>query len=316
MFVFLQIDAPKSTAATFVEYTLQKGMTNTQIASDLEHKGVIKSSFFFKAYVFISGKHAKLQAGNYALSPSMSIVEIVNKFATGDVIRDKVTFIEGWTLKDIAAYLASKNFGTQSSLIALLKGSSVTQDFSFLQEKPKGSTIEGYLFPDTYEIYPNEKADALLQVILANFDKKITPQMRADIQSQHRTLFQIITMASIIEKEVQSTQDRKMVSGILWKRIGAGIPLQADSTVNYATGKSDTSASVKDTQINSPYNTYKFQGLPAGPISNPGLDSIMAAIYPKDSPYWYYLSATATGQTIFSKTLAEHQAAITKYLTR
>ena len=121
-------------------------------------------------------------------------------------------------------------------------------------------------------------------------------------------------MASLLEKEVKTLSDKKIVSGILWKRLNADMPLQLDSTVNFATGKSDASCSLKDTQINSPYNTYKCYGLPKGPISNPGIDSILAAIYPKSTDYWYYLSASGTGQTIFSKTLDEQNSAKVKYL--
>jgi len=121
-------------------------------------------------------------------------------------------------------------------------------------------------------------------------------------------------MASMIEKEVQTPEDKKMVSGILWKRITEGMPLQVDATVNYITGKHDKGVQIKDTVIDSPYNTYKYYGLPKGPISNPGMDSIQAAIYPQKSVYWYYLSATKTGETIFSKTLEEHNLAISKYL--
>src|SRR3989344_5547715 len=131
---------------------------------------------------------------------------------------------------------------------------------------------------------------------------------------QKKSIFQIITMASIIEKEVILLEDKKIVAGILWKRINAGIPLQVDATINYITGKNDPGVSIKDTTIDSPYNTYKYYGLPKGPISNPGMDSILAAIYPTKTDYWYYLSADDTGKTIFSKTLDEHNIAVTKYL--
>ena len=121
-------------------------------------------------------------------------------------------------------------------------------------------------------------------------------------------------MASILEKEVKTTEDKKIVSGILWKRLVNDMSLQIDSTINYITNKSEARVAIKDTKIDSPYNTYKYQGLPLGPISNPGIDSILAAIYPIESPYWYYLSASTTGKTIFSKTLLEHNQAVAKYL--
>jgi len=149
--------------------------------------------------------------------------------------------------------------------------------------------------------------------MLANFDEKITPDLRKEITKQKKTIFEIITMASLIEKEVAMDEDRAIVSGILWKRIKLGIPLQVDATITYITGKNNTKISLNDTKINSPYNTYKYRGLPPGPIANPGIAAIRAAIFPKSSPYLFYLSAP-DGRTIFSKTLEEHNTAKTRYL--
>ena len=146
-----------------------------------------------------------------------------------------------------------------------------------------------------------------------NFDKKITPELREEIQQQGKTIFEIVTMASLIEKEVREKEEKEIVSGILWKRLENKIPLQVDATITYITGKKTTKISKEETQIDSPYNTYKYLGLPPGPICNPGIDSIEAAIYPKSSEYWYYLS-TAEGKVIFSKTLEEHNLAKAKYL--
>jgi UPF0755 protein len=180
-----------------------------------------------------------------------------------------------------------------------------------LQDKPKDVGLEGYLFPDTYEITLGNNCDDILNAMLENFDQKLTPALRTEITNQKKSIFEEITMASLLEKEVKTLDDKKIVSGILWKRISIGMPLQLDSTVNYATGKSDASVLIKDTKIDSPYNTYKYPGLPKGPISNPGMDSIMAAIYPKATNYWYYLS---DGKTIFSETLEQHDIAKAKYL--
>ena len=153
----------------------------------------------------------------------------------------------------------------------------------------------------------------LAEMMRANFEKKLTPDLRAKIEEQGKTIFEIITMASIIEKEVITLEDKKLVSGILWKRIGIGMPLQSCATISYITGKKTTKVSVEETQIDSPYNTYKYAGLPIGPICNPGMDSIIAAIEPEQSPYWYHLS-TLEGETIFSRTFEEHNIAKAKYL--
>jgi UPF0755 protein len=148
--------------------------------------------------------------------------------------------------------------------------------------------------------------------MLSNFSKKLNTGLREQIISQKKTVFEIITMASVIEKEVRTMDDKKIVSGIFWKRLETDMALQSCATVNYITGKNDPGVSLKDLEIDSPYNTYKYRGLPKGPISNPGLDSILSAIYPDQSKYWYYLS-TSTGKIIFSKTFAEHRAAQAKY---
>jgi UPF0755 protein len=149
--------------------------------------------------------------------------------------------------------------------------------------------------------------------MLDNFDKKLTQDLRDEIARQKKTIFEIVTMASILEKEVQTDEDRAMVADIFWRRLKAGMPLQADSTINYITGKSDSRANLTDIQIDSPYNTYKYPGLPVGPIGNPGLSAIKAAIYPKANGYWYFLT-TDDGKVIYAKSFDEHKANKAKYL--
>lgn len=313
--VFLwEVYIPKSwVSSQAIFYTLPRGMSTGEIAADLKERELINNGFLFRAYVFISGQHAKLQAGIYNLSSSMSVAEIARKFVLGDVVKNNITIIEGWNIKNISQYLESKNFSSQKDFLSLTERD-WSQDFDFLEDKPKKLSLEGYIFPDTYEMYDGQTAKELLRNILLNFDKKITPDLRKEIGAQHKSVFQIITMASMLEKEVISLDDKKMVAGILWKRMESGMPLQVDATINYITNKNTTAIQARDKVIDSHYNTYKYYGLPKGPISNPGMDSILAAIYPKKSDYWYYLSADHTGETIFSKTLQEHSAAIAKYV--
>jgi UPF0755 protein len=174
-------------------------------------------------------------------------------------------------------------------------------------------SLEGFLFPDTYQISYSAGEKDIIRMMLANFDKKLTKDLREEIVRQNKTIFEIVTMASLLEKEVRTAEDKKLVAGVLWKRLKNRIPLQVDAAVSYITGKKTVKITKEDTQIDSPYNTYKYLGLPLGPISNPGLESIKASIYPKESRYWYYLS-TPEGQTIFSRTLEEHNIAKAKYL--
>lgn len=295
-----------------VNYVAEKGKGDEDIAWDLEKQGIIKNRYFFEAYVVLTFQHSKLQAGKYAFSPGMSVYQIVKKLAKGDVVKNKITIIEGWDINDIAKYFEEKEICTKDEFISLA-ANDYSLEFNFLAEKPKEISLEGYLFPDTYEISHGESVEEVLKNIIANFEKKITPELKQEILAQKKSVFEIITMASIIEKEVKTLEDKKIVSGILWKRRETGMPLQVDSTVNYITGKNHKSALIADILIDSPYNTYKYKGLPLGPISNPGMDSILAAIYPIESKYWYYLSALS-GKTIFSETFKKHEIARDKYL--
>ncbi|HLD70934.1 MAG TPA: endolytic transglycosylase MltG [Negativicutes bacterium] len=304
---------PKSFAgAETVRYTARSGMGAKEIATDLKERGVIKSSLFFNAYAFITGSHGKLQAGLYDISPSMSVAGIINTLVSGNVARHKITVIEGWDLRDIADYLEEKDVYYNEEFAGALE-MDFSGKFSFLTGKPEKLGLEGYIFPDTYYIPAGSSAEDFLNVALQNFDRKLTPAMREQITKDKRSIFQIVTMASILEKEVNSLEDKKIVSGILWKRLSVSMPLQVDATINYITNKNDPGVTLADTKIDSPYNTYKYYGLPLGPISNPGLDSLMAAVYPQKSDYWYYLSELETGKTIFSKTFQEHQSSIKKY---
>ena len=310
---YYEIYVPKEIGSVKSFYfTAQRGQGDDEIAFDLEKNNIINSNYFFRLYDFITGKGAKLKAGKYILSSGMSVAQIVDKFVRGDVVRDNITIIEGWDLTDLKKYFLSKNFCNENNFFETVKND-FNQKFAFLNDKPENLSLEGYIFPDTYQVALKDNCESIIKKTLANLDKKLTLDLRAEIIKQKKSIFDIITMASIIEKEVTTQDDKKMVSGILWKRIALGMPLQVDATINYITKKDDASVLIIDTKINSPYNTYKYAGLPKGPISSPGIDSIVAAIYPKQSQFLFYLS-TKDGKTIFSKTLAEHNLAIYKYL--
>ncbi len=307
-----EIYIPRSYASNHtVAYIAESGEGDEDIARDLEKQGIIKNSFFFRFYVLVSLQHSKLQAGKYSLSSNMSVYKIVEKMVSGEVIKQKITILEGWDITDIKKYFLAENVLSKEYFEQLIN-QDFSGKFSFLKEKPKDISLEGYLFPDTYKIYEGESGEELLESILANFDKKLTQDLRNEIAAQKKSIFEIITVASLIEKEVKTMNDKKIAAGIIWKRLQADMPLQMDSTVNYVTNRNDPGVAIKDTKIDSPYNTYKYKGLPKGPISNPGMDSILAAINPKDSPYLYWLSSFS-GKIIFSRTLTEHNIARAKY---
>ncbi len=305
-------------------FSVKKGESVINIANNLKEKGIIQNPFFFSFYVFGSGNRPDLQAGYYYLTPSMSIYEVTDKFLKGEIAKEIITIPEGWNLRDIAFYLEGKGLFQAEELFELagLPAVDLSQtsnypeskkfNYDFLKDKTEKVSLEGFIFPDTYELEKGFSLEEFVNRALSNFDKKLNNNLRKEIESQGKTIFEIITMASLIEKEVTKEEEKRIVSGILWKRLKNNIALQVDPTVLYITGKKSEILQ-SDLEIDSPYNTYEYKGLPLGPICNPGLDSIIAAIYPEKSDYWYYLS-TPKGETIFSQTLREHNIAKAKYL--
>ncbi len=309
-------------------FVIEPGERVKEIALNLENQGLIRNNLIFKIYVALSDDARRLKAGAYELSPSMTVPEIVTKIRRGEVAKKEITIIEGWSLRDIGQFFEAQGMFQQEELFELACFTlynycqerdmskyieNFRQDFHFLKDKPKNVGLEGYLFPDTYEIKKEESLEKIVIRMLENFDKKLAPELREEIENQGKTIFEIVTMASLIEREVKSLEDKKLVSGILWTRLEKGMPLQVDATIIYITGKRTIRIPRKYFQIDSPFNTYKFRGLPLGPISNPGLNSLIAAIYPKASDYLFYLSAPDS-RTIFSRTYREHKIAIEKYL--
>jgi len=287
VFFWRGIYLPKNPVLTEEKlFLVEKGNDLFQIAENLEKEGLIKNRFFFGFYVLLKGNQDKLQAGFYFLAPSMVIPEISRKIISGETAKTTVTIPEGFTVKQIEELLGLKLPGTD---------------------------LEGFLFPDTYQFPIGVTGKEVVERMRDNFEKRLTDDLRKEIEKQGKSVREIVVAASLIEKEVKTNKEKRLVSGILWKRLENNIPLQVDATINYITGGKSIKVSIEDTKIDSPYNTYKYLGLPLGPICNPGLESIIAAINPEDSDYWYYLSIPE-GETIFSKTLEEHNIAKAKYL--
>jgi len=287
IFLWQGIYLPKASHLTEEKiFSIEKGQSLFEIAENLEKEGLIKNKFFFDFYLILKRKAKELQAGKYFLSPSENVAEIAKKIISGNIAKIVVTVPEGFTLKQIEEKL---------------------------NLKLPGENLEGYLFPDTYQFPIDVSGEEVVRKMKENFNKKLTPDLREKIERQGKTISEIVIMASLLEKEVDNFEDRQIISGILWKRLENNMPLQVDATITYITGKRTIKISKEETQIDSPYNTYKYRGLPLGPICNPGLESIIATLDPKDSDYWYYLSLPG-GKTIFSKTLEEHNEAKAKYL--
>lgn len=312
--------APESTV------TIQKGSSLSQIASDLKVHDLIRSELVFKALAVVSGSADKLQAGEYRLPPNLSVATLINllKNGIGANADQEIKILEGWTLVDIANELQkhsipSEDFyalaGTPPQGIVRAKPASaaVVQKYSFLEDKPSGATLEGYLFPDTYRIEPEATAAMVIETMLKTYESKAATIIASAAQESGKSAYDILRVASIVEAEVPHKDDRPTIAGVIWKRLSIGMGLQVDSGVNYVTRHGHASLTSADLKIDSPYNTYKYRGLPPTPIGNPGLDAIKAAISPKETQYLYWLSAK-DGTTVFSKTLDEHNVAKARYL--
>ena len=321
--IYTPVDS-KGEEKTFI---INQGDGVLTIAQNLEEKKLIRNKYIFGFYLFLRGEQGKLKAGQYRISSAMNVPEIADIIISGKIEQRKITIIEGWNLINIAEYFLVNNIIENKDDFYKIVGYPRVDynlkpdkprpiefnNYLFLKEKPKNISMEGYLFPDTYYVQADASAEEIVFVLLNNFDKKFSSEIREEIKEQGKTIFEILVMASLIEKEVRSKEDMEIVSGILWKRLKIGMPLQVDATVVYLTGKKSTRVSIAETQIDSPYNTYKYRGLPIGPICNPGMNSILAAIRPKESPYFFYLS-TPEGETLYSRTLEEHNIKKFKYL--
>lgn len=301
-------------------FMVLRGENLLQIAANLKAEGYVKSKIFFVFEAVRSGNFRKMKAGKYDLK-GLNGARIVEKLALGQTVPAVFTVIPGWSLKDVARNLEAKRIAGKDEFLAwVLPGESgiyaadlaeTAERFSFLRDAGGFHGLEGFLYPDSYRIAPEAtKADAV-EKMLENFDRKLAPEFREEIERQGRTVFEIVTMASMLEKEVKSEEDKKIISGILWKREANGLALEVDSTLLYFLAGDHPG--LDDKNAKSPYNTYKYGGLPEGPICNPGIESIRAAIYPVKTDYWFYLSAK-DGRTIFSKTYGEHLINKAKYL--
>jgi len=269
------------------------------------------------------------------------ITAIINRLPHREAPAPKIIFksentikiLEGWTSLDINRYFDRSGQWPKNEFLAVAGWPRVdyrhtskpaltdfSDQFSFLADKPKYYGLEGYLFPDTYRIYASSTATEVVEKMLTNFDEKLTPQLRADIKAQGKTIYDIVTMASIIEKEAPinyqtgDNHDARIISGIFWKRLKVGQALQSDATLSYILDDTQPQHSNQDLQIDSPYNTYKYRGLPPGPICNPGILAIEAAIYPIATDYYYFLTPPSGNEVIYARTNDEQNINKNKYL--
>lgn len=302
-----QINTPASQAEGQKVIEIAPGSTSEAIASQLKTAGLIRDERIFLLYVKIGPAHGLLKPGPYALKSNMTTVQIVDYLNSGKIAVKTITFPEGLTIKQMAARYEKAEFGTKSEFIDATKQH---YDFKFLAERPAGSSLEGYLFPDTYTIKINASAQDLVTQMLTTFETKAWSQL-SNTQVQKYSSYQLLTLASVVEHEGLTDKDRAMIAGVFFNRLSRGMKLESDVTISYVTERKQVTAA--DLQKISPYNSYKTAGLPPSPICNPGLSAIRAVAEPTASDYLYFL-ADNQNKVYFAKTYAEHQDNISKYL--
>lgn len=308
------LNAPVNARATgVVSVEISEGSGARAVSRKLAAAGLVRSPTGFVVQAILSGARGRIQAGTYAFSPRESGFAILERLVRGDAtpLDLALTFPEGFTLDQIAERLAARGIVGKDEFGTVARVGNFRKEFSFLESAPAGASLEGYLFPDTYRFHRGSKPEEIIRRLLTRFGEQW--KVAADVPLPN-TVHALVTMASIVEREVRSPEDRRLVAGILWKRHALGIGLEADATIRYVTGNWEQPLTVADLRIDSPYNTRRYRGLPPGPIGNPGLESLKATLNPEPSDYLYYLSAP-DGRTIFSVTLDEHNRAKAQHLT-
>jgi UPF0755 protein len=295
-------------AEQFVE--IPQGSGSAGIARRLADGGVVKDVNSFRLALWLSGSARRLQAGEYRFDRPMSARQVAEKIARGEVYVRPITFPEGLTIKQMAALYESKGFGEASAFVAAAKNAELVSEID-----PAAKDLEGYLFPDTYALPRRATADQLVGRMVASFLKALSPETIAMAAGRGLNVRELVTLASIVEKETGNTSERPLVAAVYSNRLKIGMGLQCDPTVIYAlerAGKYDGDLSREDLQFDSPYNTYRYAGLPPGPIASPGRASLDAAANPPDAPYLYFVSKN-DGSHAFAATLDEHNRNVHEY---
>lgn len=288
---------------------IAKGASTQEIAETLKEKGLIRSSLAFRVFTYFQGADRLLQAGSFSLSPAMNAKDILSSLMRGYADEAVITIPEGFTVQDIDTLLAEKGLIEEGDLIECANSCDFSE-FDFLPSVSglarRGGKIEGYLFPDTYFVLVEDfSAEEFLKRLLHTFEDRVLDDLGSDFEASSRSVHAIITMASLIEEETVTDDERAIVSGILWKREDEGMGLGVDAAVRYILNKPTAAITVADLNVNSPYNLRKFRGLSPGPIANPGKDSVIAALNPEESSYWYYLH-DPQGNIHYAETNTEH----------
>lgn len=318
LFFYILINFPL-TCERECSFSIAKGENLRSIANRLRNEEYISSSILFQFYVQTKGLEKNIKAGDYQFISPLTITNITEIITNGKLTNNHSFLItEGETMLEIEENLKEKGLIDAS---ASLKGWKI-EDFlekrylDIFSEISTDVSLEGYLFPDSYHLPQGLEEKEILSIFIDNFVSKTEDSLFFEIKEQKRSFYEILIMASLLEKEVREKTDKGMVADILWRRIDTNFLLQVDATICYAEFKSFKNCSLTRElfKLDSPYNTYLYKGLPPTPINNPGTESMQAALNPLANDYWYYMTDRKTGKTIFSETFEQHLESRGKYL--
>ncbi|MCC7185297.1 MAG: endolytic transglycosylase MltG [Acidobacteria bacterium] len=309
-----QIDAPYrgfAGAETFVE--IPQGTGVSAIAARLADAGVVRDPLLLRAAARVSGLERQLQAGEYRFADEASPRQVVERLARGDVFVRPITFREGLTIWETADVFAQSGLGTRGDFLREAQNPARAQTFD-----PEARSLEGYLFPDTYQFPRSARAADVVDAMVAGFLRAFDADLRAAAAARGLSAREVVTIASLVEKETAHPPERPVVSAVYQNRLKIGMGLQCDPTVIYAlqlAGRWNGNLTRENLRVDSPYNTYRYAGLPPGPIASPGRASIEAAIRPSTDPYLYFVSRN-DGTHVFATTLAEHNRNVQEWQVR
>jgi UPF0755 protein len=315
-------DSPETVSARTVVFTIPAGATTADIGRDLKELKLIQSEVLFEVLVARRDLDGQLRQGAFMLRPNMSLDEILDTFRQAAVVEQTITFPEGWRLEEMASRIGGQTDIDQAEFlqIATEESSSFAGDFSFIEMLPPGHSLEGYLFPDTYQVDSGTTARDLVRRMLQRFEQVVDASLRSAAAEAGLDVHELITLASIIEREAMRDDERALISGVFHNRLAQGVLLQADPTVQYVLGQDGSGGrwwkrdiNRSDLQTPSKYNTYVTGGLPPGPIAAPGLKSITAAANPANTSYLFFV-ARGDGSHEFARTNEEHEVNMKRYL--
>ncbi len=313
-FVFTQIGPYNKNNKDDIVIDIPTGSTLNQVTDILKENNLIKNKIIFKLYVRLSDNSSKLKSGKYLFNQTYSNKQIINDLSKGKVYNDgiRITIPEGSTSIEIVDLLTKNNLGDKKVYKKLINNPKEFKNrFKFLDDENIVS-LEGFLYPSTYYFKEDESEKYILNHMLETFESKYNDKLQKRQKELNKSLYEVINLASIVEKEAVLDEDRPIIASVFYNRINIGMPLQSDATIQYIFKERKKSITYNDLKIDSPYNTYKVQGLPPTPIANPGIKSIEAVLYPANTEYLYFV-ATIEGGNNYSKTYEEHIKNVEQY---